>query len=121
VAFTTWIASTTTRNTKEKKPMTRLSIVALAAALVAGAFAVPASAAPVGANALQGAATKFDPAASKVHYRRHRHCHWRYGRRHCHGKRFYRDSWYGPSVGIYFGKKRHYRHHHHRRGHRRHH
>jgi hypothetical protein len=83
-----------------------------------GLMASPASAAPSGLGTLKGATT-FDSSATKVHWRRYRHCHWRHGRRHCHGRRHYDD--YGwPSFGIYFGTgHRHHRHHrgHHRRRH----
>jgi hypothetical protein len=96
--------------------MLRLKAICVAALIMIGAAAVPANAAPVGANVLQGAAaTGIDTTASKVHYRRYRHCHRRYGRRRCHGRRGYRrGGWTG--IGIYLGKRRyhHNRHHRHR-------
>lgn len=45
----------------------------------------------------------------QVHYRPYRHCHWRWGRRYCHGG-------YRPGVGLYFGPG--YRHRYHHRHHR---
>jgi hypothetical protein len=75
-------------------------------------MANPASAAPSGLGVLKGATT-VDSSATKVHWRRYRHCHYRHGRRRCHGQRHYRSfGW--PSVGIYFGEKRHHRHRKHR-------
>lgn len=100
--------------------MMRIRILSLAAMCAALAVATPASAAPIGAAALKGVTTNIDSAASKVHYRRYRHCHRRYGRRRCHGRRHYRSGRYGwPGFGIYFGKRHHHRHHHGRRWHKR--
>lgn len=80
----------------------------------AGLMASPASAAPAGFGVLKSAAAA-DTSAMNVHWRRHRHCHRRHGRRHCHGRRHYRS--YGwPGVSLYFGT-RHRHHRHHRRHH----
>jgi hypothetical protein len=95
------------------------ALTIVAALSFAGLMASPASAAPSGLGTLKGATT-IDSSATKVHWRRYRHCHWRHGRRHCHGRRHYRSYGWGPSFGIYFGSgKRHHRHHrrHHRRRH----
>ena len=96
-----------------------LSILSAAAMCIAGLMMTsPASAAPLGAVALQAAA-QSDSAAQQVHWRGYRHCHWRHGRRYCHGRRYGRV--YGwPGVGIYVGPRHHHRHHWHR-GHHRHH
>jgi hypothetical protein len=84
----------------------------------AGLMASPASAAPAGLGVFKSA-TATDTSATKVHWRRYRHCHRRHGRRYCHGRRHYRS--YGwPGISLYFGTgHRHHRHHrrHHRRRH----
>jgi len=96
------------------------TLTIVAALGFAGLMASPASAAPSGLGTLKGA-TAFDSSATKVHWRRYRHCHRRYGRRRCHGGRrgdYYDYGW--PSFGIYFGTgHRHHRHHrrHHKRRH----
>jgi hypothetical protein len=52
----------------------------------------------------------------QIHWRSYRHCHWRYGRRYCHGG-------YRPGVRLYYGPSYHRNHRYHRyhRHHRRHH
>ncbi len=92
----------------------------LAAVLLSlGLVTAPASAAPMGPSAaaiLAPAATAAEP----VDYRPYRHCHWKKGRKWCHGPH-YRSS-YGPGVSIYIGKKpRYYKHrkYHHRKYHKR--
>lgn len=98
--------------------MNRFRILAVAAAGAAVLLASPASAAPAGSGTEPlRAATVTGDMVQKVHWRRYRHCHRRYGRRRCHGgRRYYR---YGvlPGVGIYIGRRHHHRHH--RRWHRR--
>ena len=96
-------------------------VLTIVAALGFAGLASPASAAPSGLGVLKGATT-VDSSATNVHWRRYRHCHYRKGRRYCHGRRHYRS--YGwPSFGVYFGEKRRYHHrrHHHRKHHRRYH
>lgn len=46
----------------------------------------------------------------KIHWRRHRHCHWRHGERRCHGRYArYRPYHYGrPGIYLRFGTDRHY-------------
>lgn len=99
--------------------MIRWRVLAIAAMCTGGVMAAsPASAAPIGAAGLLKTATGTEQGATKVHYRRYRHCHRRWGRRRCHGRRHYRRG-YGidlPGVSLYFGKKhRHHRRHHRRR------
>lgn len=86
----------------------------------AGLMASPASAAPSGLGVLR-AATAPDTSATKVHWRRYRHCHRRHGRRYCHGRRHRYYDYYGwPGISLYFGGRRHHHHRHHRGRHRRH-
>ena len=76
----------------------------VAALSFAGLMASPASAAPSGLGTLKEATATVDSSATKVHWRRYRHCHWRHGHRRCHGRSHYRS--YGlPGVGIYFGSR----------------
>lgn len=86
--------------------MRRLTLGMIAgAALLALGMAAPASAAPLGAAtaaAVQPAATN---GIEKVHYRRYRHCHYRYGKRWCHGGKRYYNGYYSPGVNIYIGPK----------------
>jgi len=92
----------------------------MAAALAAAAalhIAGPARAAPVGP--VQNAITTERAALQEVDYRPYRHCHRnRWGRKWCHGGRRHGYYNYGPSVGLYFGRRhhhhRHFRRHHHR-------
>lgn len=103
--------------------MLRWRALAIAALCAGGVMAAsPASAAPIGAAGLTKTATGAELGATKVHYRRYRHCHRRWGRRRCHGRRHCRRwGYYGwPGISLHFGKKRHHRHRHHRRRHRRH-
>lgn len=97
----------------------KLGAVVVAMALGWG-VAMPASANPVG----PGAATAAKVAAGQVetvHFRRWRHCHRRYGRRWCHGRRYYSPYYYGPGISLYFGPRfghhRHFRHRHFRHRH----
>jgi hypothetical protein len=98
--------------------MLRLKALAIATMCAGGLMAAaPASAAPLGAAGLLETATSTERGVSKVHYRRYRHCHRRYGRRRCHGRRHYRRG-YGidlPGVSLYFGERRRHRHHRRRR------
>lgn len=69
---------------------------ALAAATVLGAIASTASAAPLGA--MQKGVTEQSPVQD-VNYRGGRHhCHWRDGRKWCHGMS---SRWNGPRYGYY--------------------
>ena len=95
--------------------MNRFRILAVAAAGAAVLMASPASAASAGSGAVPlRAATVTGDMVQKVNWRRYRHCHRRYGRRRCHGRRHARYYRYGllPGVGIYIGRRHHhYRHH----------
>jgi hypothetical protein len=80
-------------------------------------LAAPASAAPLAAGALAAATQSSTGLIAEVHYRPYRHCHWRYGRRWCHGPHYY-GGWGGYGYyGIYprhrYWRHRHHRHHHH--------
>lgn len=100
--------------------MTWWGVLTIAAALsVAPLMASPASATPTALGSVKAARAGGASATTPVHWRRYRHCHWRHGRRVCHGRRhhrrYYYDGWYGlPGVGIYFGGRRHHHRHHHR-------
>jgi hypothetical protein len=98
--------------------MIKWKVIAVAAMCAGGAMAAsPAGAAPIGAAGLLDKATTADTGVTKVHRRRYRHCHRRWGRKRCHGRRHYRRG-YGidlPGVSLYFGKKRRHHHRHHRR------
>lgn len=88
------------------------------AALVSLSGATGASAAPIGGmqKAIGGSASGD---VQTVDYRGHRHCHWRDGRRWCHGANNYRRyDRYGYRPGIYlrfgfggdrYGHRRHWR------------
>lgn len=71
-----------------------------AATIVVGANS--ANAAPAGVPLAQ---TQVDiNSVQAIDYRGYRHCHWRYGRRWCHGARGYR-GWYGPGIHLHFGTR----------------
>lgn len=95
-----------------------LLAAAVGGLLMAMGLSGPASAAPVGAGALAAATERAAPGGVEtVHYRPYRHCHWRYGRRWCHGPHFgYYGYGFGPGWGYgggYYGKKHWKKHHHH--------
>lgn len=80
-------------------------IIAIAAAIGTAFLVSSAQAAPVG-----NVATVGQTAGSQVEnvdYRGYRHCHWRNGRKLCHGARGYRYR-SGPSFGIYIGPRHSY-------------
>jgi hypothetical protein len=90
------------------------------AAIALGFLAVPAQAAPLSGVVTDGRAAVGEASdVQNVHYRRrcwwHRG-HWHCRRRHVHYYPGYYGSpyAYGPSFGIYIGR-RHHRHHRHRR------
>ena len=94
--------------------MTKLSALLSAAglaALVSLSGATAASAAgPIGTaipSATVGSATGD---VQTIDYRGHRHCHWRNGRRWCHGESNYRRDRYGyrPGITLRFGSGRDY-------------
>jgi len=100
--------------------MRKAVLVAAASGLsMAVGVSVPVSAAPVGTGALAAATERAAPAGGleTVHYRPYRHCHWRYGRRWCHGPHYYGYYGYGPGWGgsyrHHHWKKKHYHHHKH--------
>jgi len=85
------------------------AIVGAAALHIGGAGAMAAPMAGFGTSVVVDGA-----ALEQVHWRPYRHCHWRWGRRYCHG------AYHRPGVRLFYGP-RHHRHHrdHHRRWHRR--
>ena len=84
--------------------MRRLAIPCAAVAMgLVGLLASPANAAPTGLDVLKSA-TAFSPAAEKVHWRRYRHCHRRWGHRRCHGPRRYYRGW-GPGIYLHIGPR----------------
>lgn len=98
-------------------------MIVLAAALGSALlFGGTAQAAPIGN--VTGAAESAGSPVSQIDYRGYRHCHWRYGRRWCHGGHGYR-GYGGPGINLYIGPRyRGYRGHrgyrgNHWRGHRR--
>lgn len=76
---------------------TFFAAVVAAAALGLGATANAAPLSPV-----QKAMDAQTQNLQKVDWRGYRHCHWRHGRRWCHGG--YRRGW-GPGVSLYFGPR----------------
>jgi hypothetical protein len=87
----------------------------LKSTMIAAAFALgalqfsgaSAHAAPMPAAGLAKSIAVDQTGLQQVHWRPYRHCHWRWGRRYCHGG-------YRPRVGLYFGPGYYYgyRHHH---------
>lgn len=98
--------------------LSKLTLGLSAVLLVAGFGFGSAHAAPL----TPSAAAIIAPVTTDVmpvHARPYRHCHWRNGRKWCHGPHYYR-GYYGPGVTLYFGKKpRYYKHrkYHHRKYH----
>ena len=91
-----------------------VAVIGMASALFAPAQAAPTS-------GLAG--TKADTGVANVNYRPYRHCHWRHGRRWCHGPHYgygYDYYGYGYSPGIYlrFGHGHRHGHRHRFHGHR---
>lgn len=75
-------------------------MIALAAVLGSALLFTPAEAAPIGN--VSGAGDAAGAPIQKVDYRGYQHCHWRYGRRWCHGDRSYRR---GPGINLYIGPR----------------
>lgn len=91
--------------------MYKATILAAALAAASLSFGGSAGASPVGAI---GKAVSTDHVnLQQVDWRPYRHCHWRHGRRWCHGGRRH-SGYYGPGVSLYFGRGWGHRHHHHR-------
>lgn len=99
----------------------------LSAVFVATAAVVaPASAAPLGATTAVETGTRTADV-TKVDYRGFGHCHWRHGRKWCHGRSAGYRYYDGPRYGYYpyyrrpgitldfgFGGGRHHHRHHYR-------
>jgi hypothetical protein len=82
---------------------TFFAAVVAAAALGLGATANAAPLSPV-----QKAMDAQTQNLQKVDWRGYRHCHWRNGRRWCHGGYGYRRGYYGyrrPGVSLYIGPR----------------
>jgi hypothetical protein len=78
----------------------KATFLATAIAAAALSFGVSANAAPFGGAKPAGLE---QTQLQKVDYRGYRHCHWRNGRRWCHGG--YRRGYWGPGVSLYFGPR----------------
>jgi len=72
------------------------------------------AAAPTSATAAPLAtAPRLDASSAtvtNVHWRKWRHCHWRFGERYCHGGRRWHRGWDGPGIYLNFGKRHHGHH-----------
>jgi hypothetical protein len=90
----------------------KATFVAVALAAASLGFGGSAGAAPLGNTTVNTEHTQLQ----KVHYRNYRHCHWRNGRRWCHGgyRRGYRGN-YGPGISLYIGPRWGWGRRHHRR------
>lgn len=94
--------------------MTPMRFALLVASFVGAAASLSSSAAAFPAR---GPSSIMEPSQliAQVHYRRHRHCWWRHGHRHCRGIRYGYD--YAP-IYLHFGRHGHHRHFgHHGHGH----